>query len=113
MTRSPSELDTPSREVITVMFWYDHGMSGWGWFGASLSMLIFWGLIITAFVLLFRALSRPAPGDTRDVSPQAPSTLATPKQVLAERFARGEIDEDEYRRRLQVLHSADADPTKR
>ncbi|WP_443061189.1 SHOCT domain-containing protein [Streptomyces sp. NBC_00453] len=32
--------------------------------------------------------------------------------MLAERFARGEIDEEEYRRRLQVLRAEGADLTK-
>ncbi|WP_328432844.1 hypothetical protein [Streptomyces sp. NBC_00453] len=44
-----------------MMFWYDHHMSGWGWFGASLGMIVFWGLIIAAFVLLLRAFDRPQP----------------------------------------------------
>ncbi|MDX2648788.1 SHOCT domain-containing protein, partial [Streptomyces sp. PA03-1a] len=33
-----------------------------------------------------------------------------PMQVLADRFARGEIDEEEYRRRLATLRGSDADP---
>ncbi|GAA3803262.1 SHOCT domain-containing protein [Streptomyces chiangmaiensis] len=94
-----------------MMFWYDHDMSGWGWFGASLGMLVFWGLIITALVLLFRALSRPAPGGSHD-APWTPPTPPSAEQLLAERFARGEIDEEEYQRRLRVLHSTGADLTK-
>ena len=95
-----------------MMFWYDGNMSGWGWFGMSLGMIVFWGLIITAFVLLFRALSRPAPGGPHDVTPGAPPTPPSAEQLLAERFARGEIDEEEYQRRLRVLHSTGADLTK-
>ncbi|WP_405877855.1 SHOCT domain-containing protein [Streptomyces sp. NBC_00005] len=94
-----------------MMFWYDHHMSGWGWFGASLGMIVFWGLIITAFVLLLRAFDRPQPtGPHR--APWAPPTQASPEQLLAERFARGEIDEEEYRRRLQVLRAEGANLTK-
>ena len=95
-----------------MMFWYDHNMSGWGWFGASLGMLVFWGLIITAFVLLFRSLSRSAPGVSHDTTPWAPPTPPSAEQLLAERFARGEIDEEEYQRRLRVLHAAGTDLTK-
>lgn len=85
------------------MFWYDHDLSGWGWFAMSVSMVLFWALIITIGVLLFRALARP---DTSQ-APQSgtPTHRPTPEQLLAERFARGEIDEDEYRRRLTVLHA--------
>lgn len=83
-----------------MMFWYDHGVSGWGWFGMSLGMLMFWGLLITGFALLFRSLNRPSSENRDDSAPAAPPTA---EQLLAERFARGEIDEKEYRRRLQVL----------
>ncbi|NBM14452.1 SHOCT domain-containing protein [Streptomyces sp. GC420] len=80
------------------MFWYDHGVSGWGWFAMSVGMILFWALIITLAVLLFRALNRP---------PEHPHTPAvpTPEDILRERLARGEIDEDDYRRRLNALHA--------
>ncbi|WP_406264071.1 SHOCT domain-containing protein [Streptomyces sp. NBC_00191] len=87
-----------------MMFWFDHGVSGWGWFAMSASMILFWVLIITVAVLLFRALDQ-TPEHTH--SPNVPS----PEQVLAERFARGEIDEEEYRRCLATLH-ASGPPTK-
>jgi putative membrane protein len=87
-----------------MMFWYDHDVSGWGWFAMSASMVIFWALIIGVGVLLFRALGRTGPGSgehTHTHTPSAPS----PEQLLAERFARGEIDEEEYQRRLAALHA--------
>ncbi|MGW4103435.1 SHOCT domain-containing protein [Streptomyces sp. NPDC004976] len=83
-----------------MMFWYDHDVSGWGWFAMSASMILFWALIITAAVLLFRALGRP---HEHTHSPAAPS----PEQLLAERFARGEINQEEYQRRLSALRSSD------
>ncbi|MFE6282643.1 SHOCT domain-containing protein [Streptomyces sp. NPDC057877] len=79
-----------------MMFWYAHGMNGWGWFGMSVSMVAFWALIITALVLVFRAVNRP---NEHTHTPAAP----TPQQILGARFARGEIDEEEYRRRLSAL----------
>lgn len=42
-----------------MMFWYDHDVSGWGWFAMSAGMILFWALIITVVVLLVRALSSP------------------------------------------------------
>ncbi|MER5911381.1 SHOCT domain-containing protein [Streptomyces sp. NPDC001982] len=92
-----------------MMFWYGHDMSGWGWFGASLGMIVFWALIITVLVLLFRGLGRSMPGGSRDV---ASRTTPSAEELLAERFARGEIDEDEYQRRLRVLRSSGAAPVK-
>ncbi|MEU2287523.1 SHOCT domain-containing protein [Streptomyces sp. NPDC013178] len=81
-----------------MMFWYDHDVSGWGWFGMSLGMVLFWALIITALVLVFRAANQP---HEHTHTPAAP----TPEQILGERFARGEIDEEEYQRRLNALHA--------
>ncbi|GGN84893.1 hypothetical protein GCM10011579_075370 [Streptomyces albiflavescens] len=95
-----------------MMFWYDHGMSGWGWFGASLGMIVFWGLIITVSVLLYRAFTRSDTAGSVSAGTWTPSAQTSPEQLLAERFARGEIDEEEYQRRLRVLRSHGADLTK-
>lgn len=75
-----------------MMYYGDH-MSGWGWFAMSLGTVVFWGLVITAIVLLVRYLH---------TGPSSQATK-TPEQMLAERFARGEIDETEYRNRLAAL----------
>ncbi|MFJ5833714.1 SHOCT domain-containing protein [Streptomyces sp. NPDC093089] len=83
-----------------MMFWYGNGMNGWGWFAMSAGMVLFWGLLITAVVLVFRALDRAA-------GPPARRASAVPEQILGERLARGEIDEAEYRRRLEALRSGE------
>ncbi|MFC5993289.1 SHOCT domain-containing protein [Pseudonocardia hispaniensis] len=74
-------------------------MSGWGYALMTVSMVLFWALIILGVIALVRYLAR---GDRSGEQAAAPQ--ATPEQVLAERFARGEIDEQEYHRRLAVLH---------
>jgi putative membrane protein len=83
-----------------MMFWTDHALSGWGWLAMSVSMILFWGLLITLAVLLVRAVGQPT--ELPDRHPRL-----TPQQVLAERFARGEIDDDEYHRRLATLQLSD------
>ncbi|WP_370416923.1 SHOCT domain-containing protein [Streptomyces fradiae] len=83
-----------------MMFWYGNGMNGWGWFAMSAGMVLFWGLLITVAVMLFRSLDRAAERP-RDSGP-----AASAEQILGERLARGEIDEEEYRRRLTALRSA-------
>jgi putative membrane protein len=98
---------------VTAMFWYGHDPGGWGWFAMSAGMILFWAVLITVGVLVFRALSRPGGGPPPSYgTPPAYDAPArrprhgpppAPEQLLAERFARGEIDEDEYRRRLGVL----------
>jgi putative membrane protein len=86
-----------------MMFWNGHNVSGWGWFGMSNGMILFWAVIITVVVMLVRTLGRPDnnPSHEHTHTPAAP----TPRQILDERFARGEIDEEEYRRRLDALHA--------
>lgn len=78
-----------------MMFWYDHDLSSWGWVGMILTMLAFWGLVVAAVVWLVGATGtgRRPPG---------------PEDLLAERFARGEIDDVEYRDRLAALRGAPA-----
>ncbi|WP_327265790.1 SHOCT domain-containing protein [Streptomyces sp. NBC_01232] len=80
------------------MFWYDHGMGGWGWVAVSLSILLM-ALAVAAVVVLLRSVDRFPSGPSQP--PAAPSA----EQVLAERFARGEIDEEEYEQRLTALRA--------
>ncbi|MEE6175449.1 SHOCT domain-containing protein [Mycobacterium sp. 050134] len=80
-----------------MMFWYDHNMGWWGWAGMGIGMLLFWALLIAGIVALVAYI-----GGDRQVRPGA-MTTSSPEQVLAARFARGEIDETEYRDRLAVL----------
>ncbi|MGX9791144.1 SHOCT domain-containing protein [Mycobacterium sp. MMS18-G62] len=77
-----------------MMFWYDHDMGWWGYAGMGIGMILFWGLLIAGIVGLVMFLS----GERR--TGQSPPT---PEQILAERFARGEISETEYRDRLGAL----------
>ncbi|RZU53206.1 putative membrane protein [Krasilnikovia cinnamomea] len=79
------------------MMYWGGGMGGWGMVLMTVSTLLFWGLIIAGVAALVRSTSRSAPQG----GPGA--EVATPEHILAERFARGEIDEEEYTRRLAVL----------
>ncbi len=80
-----------------MMYWYGPGMSGWGYGLMAIGMVLFWGLVITGVVLLVRYLAR---GGHR---PALSGPADSPEQLLAQRYARGEIDEDEYQRRLATL----------
>lgn len=72
-------------------------------------MVFFMVAVVAAVVALVILVSRRATG-----APPPPGTPAQPvpggyeaaQRVLAERFARGEIDESEYRARLAVLRGA-------
>lgn len=86
------------------MYWYGSGVSAWGYAFMTITMVLFLGLITVGVVALVRYLGRS--GQSRDAE-SASSTREhfTPEQLLAQRFARGEIDEDEYMRRMSVLRS--------
>ncbi len=73
--------------VLATHHW--HGGHGWfPWF--PLVPLFFFGLWVLLFAFVFRRRWRMAPGQSGE-------------SVLAERYARGEIDETEYRERRSVL----------
>lgn len=74
---------------------------GWGgWIGGALMMLLFWGGLVALVVFLVRgAGSRPS----QEEGKRRPGA----REILAERFARGEISEDEFEQRRRVLeHSS-------
>ena len=75
-----------------------YAMSGWGWLLMTLGMLGFWALVA---VLALALLRRPGQPDQQRQPSQPPWPGA--EEILAERLARGEIDADEYRQRLQTL----------
>ncbi len=75
-----------------------HGM-GWGWgamaFG-PLMMLIFFGGLVVVIALAIRWLSVPHSGVSGSRRSEA-------LDILEERFARGEIDEQEFTERKRTL----------
>ncbi len=75
----------------------DWGTGGGSWWGISM-MLLFWiGLIVT-ILFVFRASDG---GRDRDHRRDAPEPGA--HQILDARFARGEISKEEYEDRSKVL----------
>ena len=79
---------------------YGHGIGGWGYGLTALIMVLFLAAVTYGIVALLRYAR---PDGTQDRNPAQPPA---PEQLLAERFARGQIDEDEYRQRLTSLRAA-------
>lgn len=79
--------------------------AGFGWIHLVIPLL-FIGLIV--FAIIFSASRRRRYGWSAAGHPGRPP-FATPtggaEHTLAERFARGDIDEQEYRARLEVLRA--------
>jgi putative membrane protein len=73
-------------------------MWGMGGFG-GIMMLLFWGLIIVGIILVIRHFtSGQGQGNQAGVD-------RDPLQILKERYARGEIDTDEFEERKRMLES--------
>jgi len=59
----------------------------------GVGMLVFWGLVAWVAVTLVRQSDRGESGKG-----------AGAQEILDERYARGEIGDDEYRRRTELVH---------
>lgn len=79
------------------MMWND-GMGWSGWIVMALTAMAFWALVVVAVVALFR--------DSRPDSRQVQTGSDDARRILDQRFARGEIDANEYQARQVMLRSA-------
>ena len=80
------------------MIWYGDHMNGWGYGLMGVSMVLFWAALIVGGLALFRSLNPPP--NLRSEPAHRP-----PEEMLAERYARGDIDDDEYRQRQEALRA--------
>ena len=79
----------------------DWGGTGWGWgawLAMSLFMIAFWAVIAWALVTVVRAITSRPQSEHRAERPEQSA-----EAILAERFARGEIDQDDYTQRREAL----------
>jgi putative membrane protein len=68
------------------------GMGGFGWMAMSLGWLVFLALTGAVVWLVVRTTTT---GNSK----------GSAREILAQRYARGEIDDEEYQQRLRVLGS--------
>ena len=81
---------------------WNGGGWGWGaWFAMGFMMLAFWGLIAAVVIVAIRSWGHRAEGP----STGATGTGVDALQILDARFARGEIDTEEYTSRRDVLRT--------
>ena len=74
------------------MMWFGWGSGGWvSWLAMGISMLIFWGGVVALIIWPIRSGGRSS------------DPKLAPLSVLEERFARGEIDAEEFESRRDVL----------
>ena len=77
------------------MYWHHNDWGPGAWALMATMMILFWSAVaaVVAYAIRARhhATTQPRPDDTT--------------RILDERFARGEIDDDEYQRRRELLRS--------
>jgi putative membrane protein len=91
------EPDQDRQELSQMMGYYG---GDWGvreWLAMSAMMIVFWGSVVAVAIWAVRSFAR---GDQRIARGDA-----DPIDVLAERYARGDNDDDEFQRRRELLHS--------
>ncbi|MGF1645911.1 MAG: SHOCT domain-containing protein [Kineosporiaceae bacterium] len=74
-------------------WWHGDG-SWWSWIFMLVWVMLFWTLVIVGIVVSVRVVQG---------GPRRGSSAPAAEQILAERFARGEIDENEFRSRREAL----------
>lgn len=85
-----------------MMWWHDGGIGWGGWLVMSVMMVTFWTLLAFGAVALWKMVSR---GD-RVSGDRAADARSEAERLLDERFARGEIDVDDYNERRELLRSS-------
>jgi putative membrane protein len=76
------------------MMW---GYNGFGGGGMGIGMILFWGLIIAAIVMLVRGFGGRAAGS------ESRAVERAPLDILGERYAKGEIDKSEFDQKRRDL----------
>jgi len=79
--------------------YFDHDMGWWGYAGMVIGMVVFSAAILFGIIVAVIYA-------VRDRSAIAPPPPPTATEILAARFARGEIDEAEYGHRMALLRSS-------
>jgi len=71
-------------------------MDGYGWGGMGLGMLLFWGLLIAGIVALIKCSMGSGACGKRESEKSA-------LDILKERYARGEIEREEFEQKKRDL----------
>lgn len=79
--------------------WRMHDQSGVGWLMALLMLVLVVAVVVAVVALLRGTTSVTAAGPHAT----AAGTVADARAILRERFARGDIDESDFRARMRAL----------
>jgi putative membrane protein len=88
----------------TMMMWDSGSWSGADWMLMGFGMLLFWALVVAGIVWAVRSTSGSAARrDGVSLHKPAPPARSSAHDILDERYARGELSDDEYRQRRDLL----------
>ncbi|WP_207206903.1 MULTISPECIES: SHOCT domain-containing protein [Nocardioides] len=92
-------------EVSVMWGDYDrmHEGYGFGWFALIVLLLVLVGLAVALLVVMLRSPGRGGSGSATGSTTGPNMGSSEAALILRRRFAAGEIDEDEFRRRLSAL----------
>jgi putative membrane protein len=85
---------------------WDDGWTAGNWILMSVGMLLFWALVAAGIVWLVRytaAERRTSNASGVSLGKHTTSPTPTARDILDERYARGEISDEEYRPRRDTL----------
>ena len=86
------------------MMWHaDDGM-GWWMLWGGLMMVLFWGAIIGLIVWTIQMVTRREPSQTH--VPHTGPSARTPLDIAKERYARGEVNREEFEQIKRDLEEA-------
>lgn len=80
-----------------MMYGWNDGGAWWTWLVMDAGFIVFWALVIFGMFALIRTLGRGH--EASSLNPP----VSEPEAILRERLAKGEIDEEHYRKNLAVL----------
>lgn len=75
-------------------YWGNEGSGGLGWLGVGLGMIFNLGVVVLIIYFVVKVFSN---GGFNRMSTNA-------AEILKERYAKGEIDEEEYTKRMDVIN---------
>ena len=73
-----------------------YGYNGWGWMWLVGALLVI-GIVVLIVFLVRNSVASPNAGAG------VTNARSTPRQILDERYARGELTTEEYRERIETL----------
>jgi putative membrane protein len=88
----------------TAMMWDNGSWSAADWLLMGFGMLLFWALVVAGIVWAVRSASGSAARrDSVPLHQSTPPARSSARDILDERYARGELSDEEYRQRRALL----------